>query len=115
MADAVDPAELLDVDVDQLARPLALVADDLGLGLERRQPAEPVPAQDQAHGGDRSAQPPRDRRPGQALAAQRQDLGLGRLVQPRRAGDAAASERSAQAGLALRGMPGPPLAHRLGA
>jgi hypothetical protein len=33
MADAVDPPELLDVQVDQLARPLALVADDLGLGL----------------------------------------------------------------------------------
>jgi hypothetical protein len=30
MADAVDPAELLDVDVDQLARPGALVA---ALGL----------------------------------------------------------------------------------
>jgi len=28
--DAVDPAELLDVEVDQLARLLALVADDLG-------------------------------------------------------------------------------------
>jgi hypothetical protein len=35
VADAVDPAELLDIDVDQLARVLALVADDLRLGVER--------------------------------------------------------------------------------
>ena len=32
MADTVDAAELLDVEVDQLARVLALVADDSGLG-----------------------------------------------------------------------------------
>jgi hypothetical protein len=36
VADAVDAAELLDVDMDQLARPLALVADHRRLRLERR-------------------------------------------------------------------------------
>ena len=39
MADAVDAAELFDLDVDQLARLLTLVADDGRFGVERRQDA----------------------------------------------------------------------------
>ena len=79
---------------------VALVADDRGLGVEGREPAEPVAAQDQADGGDRPAELAGDRRAGQALAAQRHDLGLGRLAQPARA---VVRPRRAvgQAGLAL--------------
>jgi hypothetical protein len=44
VADAVDAAELLDVDMDQLARPLALVADHRRLRLERGEPSEPETA-----------------------------------------------------------------------
>src|SRR5262245_45176983 len=40
VADAVDPAQLLDVDVDELAGPLALVADRLGPGVEGAEPPE---------------------------------------------------------------------------
>jgi hypothetical protein len=35
MSDAIDPAELFDVEMDQLSRVVALVADGFGLGLER--------------------------------------------------------------------------------
>ncbi len=38
------PAELFDVEMDQLAGPVRVVADDLGLGLQRRQPAQAVAA-----------------------------------------------------------------------
>jgi hypothetical protein len=44
VADAIDAVELLAVDVDQLARALALVPDDLGLGIQRPQPAQVRPA-----------------------------------------------------------------------
>jgi hypothetical protein len=113
MADAVDPAELLDVEVDQLAGPCPLVADDLRLGVERLEPTEAVAAQDQAHGGDRAAEPAGDGGARQALAAQRQDLGLRRLAQ---AGWAVVRPGRAvgQAGLALQGMASSPLAHGLG-
>ena len=88
MPDAVDPAELLDVEVDQLAGPCPLVADDLRLGVERLEPTE-------------------------AVAAQRQDLGLRRLAQ---AGWAVVRPGRAvgQAGLALQGMASSPRAHGLG-
>ena len=73
---------------------LALVGEDLAVGEPggvvdadvQEVPAEPMPAQDQAHGGDRPAQPARDGGAGQPLPPQRQDLGLGRLAQPSRAG-----------------------------
>ncbi len=48
MADRLDPPELLGVDVEQLARPFALVAHDRRPRLERRQLAEPEAAQDAA-------------------------------------------------------------------
>ena len=41
MADPIEPAELLDVDVDHLAGMLALVAADRLGRLERRQPVTP--------------------------------------------------------------------------
>ena len=34
MADAIDPVELLDIDMDEFARRLSLVAEDGGLGIE---------------------------------------------------------------------------------
>jgi hypothetical protein len=40
VADAIDTAELLDVDMNQLAGPLALIADDLAGRLEGGEPAE---------------------------------------------------------------------------
>ncbi len=110
MAEAVDPAEPLDGEVDELARPVALVADRLGLGVVGGEAAAAAPAQDHAHGRDRAAEPAGDGRAGQPLAAQRHDLGLGRLAQPGRAamrpGRAVGQARSA-----LPGMPVAPLAH----
>jgi len=45
VADAVDPAELLGIDVDQSAGLLPLVADDCHGRVESLEPAEPDPAQ----------------------------------------------------------------------
>src|SRR5688500_19864755 len=73
VADAGDLAQLLGVDVDQLARPLALITHSWRPRLERGQPTEPEPAAHQADGGDRLPQPARDLRPGQALPAQALD------------------------------------------
>ncbi len=56
MADRLDPPELLGVDVEQLARPLTLVAHDRRLRLERRQLAEPEAAQTAADRRDRHGQ-----------------------------------------------------------
>jgi hypothetical protein len=68
MADRRDPGELPGVDVDQFARPLALVAHDRWPRLERRQLAEPEAAQHAADGRDRHRQLARDQRTAQALA-----------------------------------------------
>jgi hypothetical protein len=113
MADALDAPELLDVEMDQLARVLALVADHRGLGFERREAAEPAPAQDRADGRDRHPELAGDGRPGQPLAPQLLD----RRHRPgREPGRAAMRPRGAvaQAGRALGGMAVAPLAHRLG-
>jgi hypothetical protein len=53
MADRRDPPELLGVDVDQFARPFALIAHDRRLGLERPQLAQPETAQYAADRRDR--------------------------------------------------------------
>ena len=100
----------LNVEMDQLARPLALVADDLGLGLQSSEAAQPMAAQHQAHRGDRPAEPPRDRRPRQPPPPQRHDLGLGRLAQAPWA-DVRPRAAVAQTRFAFGGMPGLPLAH----
>ena len=78
MADRLDPPELLGVDVDQLARPLALIAHDRRPRLERRQLAEPETAQDAADRRDRHGQLARDRRAAQALPPPALDLGHAR-------------------------------------
>src|SRR5690348_2553225 len=73
VADALDAAEFLDVDMDELAGFVALIADDLRLGHQGRQPAEPVAAQHAPDRRDRMAQPLGDKRAGEMLAAQRHD------------------------------------------
>src|SRR5205814_3646566 len=70
VADAVDPAELLDIDVDQLARVLALIAAHRIGRLQRAQPAQPEAAQDARDARLRDAGLARDLRPGPALASQ---------------------------------------------
>ena len=85
VTDAVDLAELLDVDVEQLARLLALVTDDGRLRVERAELTEPEPAQHAADGRNRAAELAGNRRAGPALPPQRLDCGLGRRAQPGRA------------------------------
>src|SRR6187399_2708950 len=51
MFDPIDPAELLDVDVDHLTRMLAFVAPHRFARLQRRDPVEPEQPQDAADGG----------------------------------------------------------------
>ena len=71
MADAVEPAELLDVDVDHLAGMVALVAAD-GFGwIEVARSAQPHLSQDAADGGRRQAERPGDLLADEVLAAQR--------------------------------------------
>jgi hypothetical protein len=78
MADRHDPAELLGVDVDQLARPVALIAHDRRLGLERAQLAQPQTAQNAADRRDRHGKLTRDRRTAQTLPPPVLDLGHAR-------------------------------------
>src|SRR5690606_24728250 len=85
MADAVDAAELLGIEVDQFAGPLPLVAADLARRVEGGEPAEAEPAQDYPHGGDGPPELAGDRRAGETLTPQRLDLGLDRRSQARRA------------------------------
>jgi len=85
VADPVELTELLDVDVDQLAGPLALVAARWFGRLEGAQPVEAQALEDPADGGGGDTGFGGDRLAGQALAAQRLDAidrGLGcRLTQ----------------------------------
>jgi hypothetical protein len=83
-----DVAELLDVDVDQLAGPLALVAADgqPGTAVQVRQARAAVAAQDRVDGRRRQVQPGPD--PGRARAPgepQADDPPLGLLRRPCRA------------------------------
>ena len=113
MAHTVEAAELLDVDVDQLAWPLTLVALNGWRRFEIADAAQAVPTQDPADGGGRDGQVARDLRAGQALPTQGYDgrlcLGRGRPVQ-------AAGPRGAilQPGGAFGFKAGDPLADRLG-
>jgi len=68
VADGIDPAELLDVDMDRLAGFFALVADGRRFGGAGRQAASPAPAQDDADGGERVAQAANNGRAAEALA-----------------------------------------------
>jgi len=50
MSDRADPAELLDIEMDKLARVLALIATDRLGRLQRSEPVETEPTQDAADG-----------------------------------------------------------------
>jgi hypothetical protein len=71
VADAVDPAEFLDVDVDQFAGMRAFVAPDRFGRFERAEPVEPQAAQDAADGGRREPELGGDLLARIALAPQR--------------------------------------------
>ena len=77
MADAVNSAELFDVDVNQFARFVALVTNDRRLRIQRTQSAQTEATQHRTHGGTWHVQMFRDRRPGHALTAQSLDRGDG--------------------------------------
>ena len=85
MADAIDAAELLNIDVDQLTRTLTLIPDDRRARIEGAQPAEPMTAQHHPDGGERPPEATRHGRGGATLMAQRNDLGFGRLAELTRA------------------------------
>ena len=90
MADRADAAELLDVDVDQLAGLLALVAPDRLGRLQGLELVQAEPPQNAADGGRRDAGLGGDLLARPALAAQRFDLLDNRLgrrpAQPMRPG-----------------------------
>src|SRR5512133_242411 len=73
-ATAVESSQLLDVQVEQLARTAALVAHDGPGWIERGEPVQAEPAQHQADGGDRQAQFPGDARGAQAPTPQPRNL-----------------------------------------
>ena len=74
MADTTDTAQLLDIDVDQLAGTISLVPDDRLLGLEVLKAREAVTSQDAGHGGRAQAHTGRDLRARIASPAQTQHL-----------------------------------------
>lgn len=90
MADSLDSAEFLGVQVQEIAGTLALVAHHLGLGIQGSQSAQPVAAQDGSHGRAGEAQLASYGHGHQALATQVEDPAL--QVGPRALG---ASDRAA--------------------
>jgi hypothetical protein len=82
VADLVEAAQLLDVDMDQFARMLALIAHHRFGGLQISDPAKFGPPQYPAHRRRRDGNLPGDLLAGPALAAQGDDLFL-RLGQRR--------------------------------
>jgi hypothetical protein len=69
VADAVDTAELFDIEVDQLARHVALIAHDLWLDVECAEPPEAETAQHGADGRTGQVELACDLRTGATLAA----------------------------------------------
>ena len=94
MADALEAAELLDVDVDQLAGMLPLVAADRLGRLERRDAIEAEALEDAADGRRRDAEFGGDLLAGPALAAQGLDLLDDRLRASARCSRCGRDERS---------------------
>jgi len=94
MADAVDAAEFLDVDMDQLAGRRTFVTPDRLDGIKVAHSAQPSCSEHAADGGGRDADTLCDMPAAQPLAAQSDDLRLdgsrgwtAQLVRPRRAVD----------------------------
>jgi hypothetical protein len=76
-AGALEAAQLLDVEVEEIAWRSALVADDGRLGrFERREPVEPVTTQDAGESGLGNWQHHHDLSIGTALPAQSEDVGF---------------------------------------
>jgi hypothetical protein len=113
-----EAAELLDVDVDQLARALALVAPHRLGRLQRRDTVEPEPAQHTADGGGRHADIARNLMPGEALAPQGLDpfhrSARRRTMQAVRARRAILHPRHAVAGISGEPLPDRPRADACG-
>jgi hypothetical protein len=74
MADTTDTAQLLDVDVDQLAWAFSLISNDGRLGLEAFEPRQTGPGQDAGDGGRTQAHSGCDLGACLASAAQPQNL-----------------------------------------
>ena len=60
VTDLPEAGQLFDVNVDQVTRPLPLVALDWRFGLEIPQPPQSQAAENPGHGGERCCQKPRD-------------------------------------------------------
>ena len=60
VTDLAETGQLLDINVDQVTRPLPLVAVDWRLGVQVSQPAQPQAAENPGHGGEGSDQQPGD-------------------------------------------------------
>ena len=73
MARAIEAAELLDVQVDELSRLLTLIAAHRFRRIERLEPAQPGPRQPARHGRARQPQPGGDGRRRQAQLASHPD------------------------------------------
>jgi hypothetical protein len=89
MADGADPSELLDIDVDEFARILTLIAANR-LGLQSAQLVQAQSMQNPTDSGQRDAGHGRDLLAGPALAAQSLDL-VNDLLWRRGVADAAES------------------------
>ena len=76
VADTLDTAELLAVEMQQFARPLALVAHHRRHRIECFQASQPEAAQHRAHGRARQAELAGNLLAGQALPAQPLDLAI---------------------------------------
>jgi hypothetical protein len=107
MADTADTAQLLDVDVDQLARAFSLVSDDWLFGLEALEPRQARAGQDASHRGRTQAHSSRDLGSRVASTAQTQNLldpgGMhlpGHPARPR-----AAIDQRRLAGLSISSLP----------
>src|SRR5438105_5363801 len=75
MSDHADSSQRLHIEMDELARPLALIAMRSGLGrLEQRQPRQSHALKHRGHRRSRHPQRPGDLPPGQSPSAQRDDL-----------------------------------------
>jgi hypothetical protein len=110
-ATRADPAELLDIDVQQLARPLALVAIGRLGGLEPGELAEPDPGQDALHRGERHPERRGDLGASQAHPPQGRDR-LDPILRRRACLASRGRGTIGQSGLALLAVATHPLARR---
>jgi hypothetical protein len=111
VADAVEAAQLLDVEMDHVAGVVALVAACRGLGFDILHAAEPRRSEHAADGGGRDADDPGDLVARHLLPAQRHDLGSNTIG--RRMAEPVWPGRTVrQTGRSFGGEPRHPLADR---